>query len=186
MSIIAEIWESTREIMRGLTITGTHILRKPTTEFYPESPGSVYPRFRGRHALQRYENGLERCIGCALCAAACPSDAIYVVGAENDPQNPVSPGERYAEVYTINMLRCIFCGFCAEACPVEAVVLRHEYDFCKTSREDAIYTKDMMLDPHEKGFGKNLFVGGMGFETFPLPVESTSKYKSKEAGGKKI
>ncbi|MBU1022857.1 NADH-quinone oxidoreductase subunit NuoI [bacterium] len=161
---ISDVVESTREILRGLTITGLHIFKKPVTELYPEEPGDIYPRFRGRHALQRYENGMERCIGCSLCAAACPADAIYVVGAENNPDNPVSPGERHAEIYTINMLRCIFCGFCAEACPVEAVVLRHEYDFCRTSREAEIYTKDKLLDPPEKGFGKNLFTGGMGFE----------------------
>lgn len=164
MNIFTEIIDSARELARGLGVTFIHVLRKPVTEFYPERPGEVYPRFRGRHHLQRYSNGMERCVGCALCSSVCPSDAIYVVGAENDQSNPVSPGERYAKVYEINMLRCIFCGFCAEACPVEAVVLRHEYELGEFSRESEIYTKEMMLDPPENGSGKNLFAGGMGFE----------------------
>jgi NADH-quinone oxidoreductase subunit I len=171
-STLSEIWDNTREVIRGLAITGTHFRKKkPVTEFYPENPGDIYPRFRGRHALQRYANGMERCIGCSLCAAVCPADAIYVVGEENDPANPVSPGERHAKVYDINMLRCIFCGFCAEACPVEAIVLRHEYDFSKYSREEMIYTKEMLLDPKEKGSGLNKFVGGMGFENLPKSNE---------------
>jgi len=171
MSIFLEIIDSARELLRGLSVTWIHIWRKSVTELYPESPGEVYPRFRGRHHLQRYSNGLERCIGCALCAAVCPSDAIYVVSAENDPSHPISPGERHAKVYDINMLRCIFCGFCAEACPVEAVVLRHEYELSEFSRETEIYTKEMLLDPPEKGFGENLFVGGMGFENIPKNSE---------------
>ena len=165
---MADIFDSIRELARGLGVTWTHAWRKPVTEFYPEKPGEVYPRFRGRHALQRYSNGIERCVGCSLCAAACPADAIHVVSAENNPANPVSPGERYAEVYEINMLRCIICGFCAEACPVEAIVLRHEYELTEFDRIHEIYSKDMLLDPPEKGFGENLFVGGMGFENIPV------------------
>jgi NADH-quinone oxidoreductase subunit I len=164
MALISDILDSIRELVRGLGVTWIHIFRRPTTEFYPEQPGEVSPRFRGRHALQRYSNGMERCIGCALCAAACPSDAIWVVSEENDPAKPVSPGERHASVYEINMLRCIFCGFCAEACPVEAIVLRHEYELSELNRKDEIYSKEMLLDQPEKGFGSNLFVGGMGFE----------------------
>jgi len=164
MARISDIFDSIRELARGLGITWIHMRRKPITEFYPEKPGDVSPRFRGRHALQRYAGGMERCVGCALCASACPADAIWVVSGENDPANPVSPGERHAKVYEINMLRCIFCGFCAEACPVEAIVLRHDYELSEFTRRDEIYTKEMLLDSVDKGFGKNLFVGGMGFE----------------------
>ena len=105
----------------------------------------LYPRFRGRHRLILHENGLEKCVGCSLCAAACPADCIRVVPAENTPENRVSPGERYARIYEINMSRCIFCGYCELACPFDAITLGNEYEISEYNRDDLIYTKDMLL-----------------------------------------
>ena len=97
---------------RGFGVTFKHIFKRPITQEYPEFNRPVYPRFRGRHRLHVHENGLEKCVGCSLCAAACPADCIRVVAAENTPEEQVSAGERYAAVYEINMARCIFCGYC--------------------------------------------------------------------------
>ena len=135
------------EIARGMWTTFKSMFEKPVTYQYPEVRRPVRPRFRGRHVLQRYENGLERCIGCALCAAACPAGAIFVEAAENSDEQRYSPGERYASTYEINLLRCIFCGFCEDACPTEAIVLEHNYELSYMSRRDAIYTKDRLLVP---------------------------------------
>ncbi len=101
------------ETLRGLKTTFARIVEGPVTIQYPEEKTPVYPRFRGRHKLHRFEDtGLEKCVGCSLCAAACPADCIRVVAAENTPENRISPGERYAAVYEINLSRCIFCGYC--------------------------------------------------------------------------
>lgn len=138
-------------LIRGFATTIKHVLEGPVTVQYPEQERPVRPRFKGRHALKRYDNGLEKCIGCALCAAACPADAIWVEAAENTDEERYSPGERYAKTYEINMLRCIFCGYCEDACPTEAIVLEHEYRLSFNDRRDAIYTKATLLDPLPPG-----------------------------------
>ena len=135
------------EIFRGLWITFRSMFEKPVTIQYPEEKKPVKPRFKGRHALKRYDNGLEKCIGCALCAAACPSDAIFVKPAENTDEERYSPGERYAATYEINLMRCIYCGFCADACPTEAIVLEHIYELPYLDRREAFFTKEKLLDP---------------------------------------
>jgi NADH-quinone oxidoreductase subunit I len=135
------------EILRGLRTTFKHVLEEPVTIMYPEEQREFAERFKGKHELKRYDNGLEKCIGCSLCAAACPADAIWVEAAENTDLERYSPGERYAKTYEINMLRCIFCGYCEDACPTEAIVLGHEHRLSFTDRRDAIYTKDMLLEP---------------------------------------
>jgi len=135
------------EIARGLWTTFKELLSKPVTIQYPEQKRPVQKRFKGRHFLERYENGLEKCIGCSLCSAACPADAIFVEAAENTDNERFSPGERYARVYEINMLRCIFCGYCEDACPTEAIILGDNYELSFMNRRDSIYTKEMLLVP---------------------------------------
>jgi len=138
-------------IIKGFATTFKHVLEEPVTVQYPEKLRPFEARYKGRHHLRRYDNGMEKCIGCSLCAAACPADAIWVEAAENRDDERYSPGERYAKTYEINMLRCIFCGYCEDACPTQAIELGHEHELSFTNRRDAIYTKQMLIDPVPEG-----------------------------------
>ncbi|MBP7227636.1 MAG: NADH-quinone oxidoreductase subunit NuoI [Longilinea sp.] len=138
-------------MLKGLLTTFREMFDKPVTIQYPEQKRPVRKRFKGRHVLKRYDNGLEKCIGCALCAAACPADAIFVEAAQNTDAERYSPGERYASTYEINLMRCIYCGFCEDACPTEAIVLGHDYELAFTERAASIYTKEMLIEPVPEG-----------------------------------
>ncbi len=143
---MANLFEKTARVATGFATVLKTFFQKPVTVQYPEETRPMSARFRGRHHLKRYDDGLERCIGCALCAAACPADAIYVEASENTNAERYSPGERYAKTYEINMLRCIFCGYCEDACPTNAIVLEPIEFPTGSSREGMIYTKQMLLE----------------------------------------
>ena len=136
----------------GYGVTISSMFRPVVTEQYPFEPAQVMPRYHGRHQLNRYDDGLEKCIGCELCAWACPADAIYVEAASNEPGAQYSPGERYGRVYQINYLRCIFCGMCIEACPTRALTMSTDFDeLVGPGREGLIYEKEDLLAPVPEG-----------------------------------
>ena len=129
----------------GFWVTLRQMWGDNVTKPYPKEKREKPVRLHGRHVLNRYEDGMEKCIGCELCAGVCPAQCIYVRGADNPPDHPVSPGERYGFVYEINYLRCIHCDLCVEACPTEAITETKLFEFSFTNRQDAIYTKAELL-----------------------------------------
>ena len=132
------------QMPKGFVVTFKHLFRRPVTIDYPRVKRPMKPRYRGRHYLERYDDGTERCVCCGLCAASCPADAIYMEPEETEK------GERRARVYEINLLRCIFCGFCEEACPEEAIFLGQEYEFSDFDRDSFLWTKEQMLVQHPR------------------------------------
>ena len=128
-----------KEILIGMSITGRYLFKPKITIQYPEEKTPLSPRFRGLHALRRYESGEERCIGCKLCEAVCPAYAITIETAERDD------GTRRTTRYDIDLTKCIFCGFCEEACPVDAIVETNIFEYFGDKRGDLYFTKEMLL-----------------------------------------
>ncbi len=132
------------ELVRGLMLTGKYLFKKKITVEYPEERTPLSPRFRGLHALRRYENGEERCIACKLCEVVCPALAIVIESEERED------GTRRTTRYDIDMTKCIYCGLCQEACPVDAIVETQVFEFATETRGELYYTKDMLLKVGER------------------------------------
>ncbi len=127
------------ELLRGMGVTLKVLFTPKVTLRYPEEKTPLSPRFRALHALRRYPNGEERCIGCKLCEAVCPALAITIDVHERDD------GTRRTTRYDIDLTKCIFCGFCEEACPVDAIVETSLHEYHGEKRGDLFYTKEMLL-----------------------------------------
>jgi NADH-quinone oxidoreductase subunit I len=145
-SMIQEAGETFLTLIKGFSVTFRNMLRKTVTENYPEEAVHFQPRYRGIHVLHRDENGLEKCVGCFLCAAACPARCIYIEAAENTEAQRISAGERYASVYNIDYSRCIFCGYCVEACPTDAITHGHGFELATSNINTMIYRKEKLLE----------------------------------------
>ncbi len=127
------------ELFKGMRITGKYFWARKITVQFPEEKTPLSPRFRGLHALRRYENGEERCIACKLCEAVCPALAITI---ESDQR---ADGTRRTTRYDIDLTKCIFCGFCEESCPTDSIVETHILEYHGEKRGDLYYTKEMLL-----------------------------------------
>ena len=135
------------EILKGLKITGRKLSKKSITIQYPEEKTPLSSRFRGLHALRKYPNGEERCIGCKLCEAVCPALAISM------DTEVRSDNTRRTTKYEIDLFKCIYCGFCEEACPVDAIVETSIFEYHFERRKDSVMNKIDLLkigDMYEK------------------------------------
>src|SRR4249920_1304438 len=144
-SILREVGETFTTLVQGFSVTFRNMFRKTVTENYPFEPVHFQPRYRGIHVLHRDESGLEKCVACFLCAAACPANCIYIEATENTDTTRISGGERYASVYNIDYTRCIFCGYCVEACPTDAITHGHGFEAASYNTSTMIKRKEDML-----------------------------------------
>ncbi|MEW6324145.1 MAG: NADH-quinone oxidoreductase subunit NuoI [Nitrospirota bacterium] len=125
------------EILPAMAITLKHLFVRPVTFQYPRERRVLPDTHRGALSLLRYRDGTERCVGCDLCEAACPSRCIKVVSAEV----PGKPLVRYATEFYIDMTKCVFCGFCVEACPVNALAMTKLYAYSTENKRDLLFDK---------------------------------------------
>lgn len=135
--MLAELWA-------GMVITLRQFFTPKSTIRFPEEKTPKSPRYRGLHALRRYPNGEERCIGCKLCEAVCPALAITIDTEMRED------GTRRTTRYEIDLFKCIYCGFCEESCPVDSIVETSFTEFHFERRGEQIMSKDKLLAVGDK------------------------------------
>ena len=158
MPNIHEILSGAAAIAKGMSVTFQEMMNPVITDDYPDAPPKFQERYRGLHVLQRDENGLEKCVACFLCSAACPTQCIYIEAADNTAEARISGGERYAKAYNIDYSRCIFCAYCVEACPTDAITHGHGFELASFDTSTLVYRKDRLLAPLAPGMTGELTV----------------------------
>jgi len=151
LGLLREVAQTAVTLTKGFSVTLRNLFRPPVTEDYPDEPVHFEVRYRGLHVLQRDENGLEKCVACFLCAAACPAECIYIEAAENTAEQRISASERYAKVFNIDYSRCIFCGYCVEACPTDAITHGHGFELATYDVTALLYRKEQLLQSLPQG-----------------------------------
>jgi len=133
-----------RALMEGLKVTLRYLFSKSITMKYPYERRTLPPGYRGLHVLRLdIETRKMKCIGCTLCARACPDHLITI---------ETSPGEgkkKNVDVFDIDISRCMFCNLCVEACPHGAIELSSKYELATETREGLIYHKEDLLETLE-------------------------------------
>lgn len=133
------------EILKGLALTLSRLFTHAVTRRYPKVKRPAMPGFRGLHALVRDPNtGKEKCVGCCLCAAVCPSQCIYIYTSEDEDHKKI------VDRYEIEVLRCVYCAFCVEACPFGAISLTEHYEYSDYTRDAFYMTKEKLLSNWDK------------------------------------
>jgi NADH-quinone oxidoreductase subunit I len=129
-----------------MKVTFKHMFHKPITFQYPREQRTLPDTHRGALALLRYDDHQERCVGCDLCEAACPSRCIKVISSE-DAERPL---QRFASEFYIDITKCVFCGYCVEACPVNALAMTKVYEFSTHDKRTLLFDKKRLYEIGER------------------------------------
>ena len=130
------------EIWQAMKVTFRHMFHRPITFQYPREERIIPDAHRGALGLLRYDDGVERCVGCDLCEVACPSHCIKVV-SEEDTSLPL---QRYAKEFYIDITKCVFCGYCVEACPVNALAMTKFYEYSTHDKRALLFDKTRLYE----------------------------------------
>ncbi len=130
-------------VITGFVTTLRHFFHRKITLQYPEQRRKLYvDNQRGFHRLNRDLEGRIKCVACLMCETICPAHCIFIKAAAA----PWTDREKYPETFVIDELRCIYCGMCEQSCPVDAIQLTQVFEPVGYTREQMMYTKEMLLE----------------------------------------
>lgn len=132
IAYLKNIWAAATTVVEGLTITASHLFRRPITVQYPDRT----PRPVREVLPERYRGFLEVdpkiCTACTLCEQACPIGCIRI-GIEKRPP------QRFIASFDIDIALCMFCGLCTEACPTGAIRFTRAFERATPDLRDLVF-----------------------------------------------
>ena len=120
---IGDIADVVSTFWHGLSVTLSHMFRRPITIQYPDTEKRVADMLPARYR-GLLEVDLAVCTGCLACSRACPIDVIKI-SVDKDPANPK---QRVITQFDIDESKCMFCGLCVEPCPTGAIAHTREFE----------------------------------------------------------
>ncbi|HYD42327.1 MAG TPA: NADH-quinone oxidoreductase subunit I [Anaeromyxobacter sp.] len=120
----AAVGTTVRSIWHGMSVTLSHLLRRPVTVQYPDRTplpvrDTLPARYRG---ILEVDPAI--CTGCQACERACPINCIAIT-LEKDPANPK---QRLVTQFDIDEAKCMYCGLCVEPCPTGSIQHTREFE----------------------------------------------------------
>lgn len=109
------------------------VMRPKITVSYPFEKLAVSARYRGLFYLKFNEDaGRLNCVGCTLCAQACPTKVITMTKVGSGKFASVSE-------FRMDLGRCMFCSLCVEACPFDAIYMGPQYELASFNRDVSVF-----------------------------------------------
>ncbi len=140
-----DIYNSVHSALIGMKITIKQMVSPTVTLQYPREKKKMPERVRNR----LYMN-FDDCIGCELCAKACPVDCIDIEvlkapPTENLGETSTKQKKRiYVTKFDIDIAKCCYCGLCVYPCPTECLKMTDVYEFSEFDRHNLIYNFSTM------------------------------------------
>jgi len=138
LSYLKNVFETVVTIFEGLSITFSHLMRRPTTIQYPDRidrpvEETLPLRYRGH-----LEVDMAICTNCKACERECPITCIAITDSEEPDK------KRWMTQFDIDLAKCMYCGICSEVCPTGSI--RHSREFEGACFDPAAMVRRFVLD----------------------------------------
>jgi len=138
LSYLKDIFETVVTIFEGLSITFSHLVRRPMTIQYPDRIGRPVQETLPKRYRGHLEVDMEICTNCKACERECPITCIAITDSEEPDK------KRWMTQFDIDLAKCMYCGICSEVCPTGAI--RHSQEFEGACYNPAAMARHFVLD----------------------------------------
>lgn len=137
---VKEGWHTFKSIFTGMGVTMRHLFQPSVTLQYPDERDVLPANARAKLYVD-----IDDCIGCNLCARACPVNCIdieTVMSTDDVDLGKTSTGNPkrfWLTRFDIDMAKCMYCDLCVHPCPTDCIKMVQEYEYSEFDRTNLVY-----------------------------------------------